>query len=1005
MRYPEDMNRPSGRGPGTFSPRARAWLIGIVVVVVVVVLSARAIARFYTDYLWFGSVGTTFVWRRILLTKVALGVGFSVVFAALLSINLLIAERIAPPIRTMTPEDELLSRYRELIGPRQRSVRIGLSVLFGLVAGIGASGQWNNLLLFRYGGSFGAKDPFLGQDIGFYIFKLPFLSYLVGWAFASAVIILMMLVVSHYLNGGIRLQPGSQHATPQVKAHLSVLLAIVAALKALDYVMQRYELLQSDRGTVRGATYTDVNAQFPALQLLILISVLSALLFLINIRRRGFTLPIVAVALWLLVSIVAGEIYPWFIQSFQVSRKESAREAPYIRRNIQATRAGLGLNKIETKNFNYDPKPADNVITDNASTIQNVRLLDPNVVDQSFTTLQSQFAFYRFTDLDVDRYNIGADGAANQVVLSTRELNPDSLPSQTWEGTHLIYTHGYGVALAPANAVTPKGRPNFLVSGVSPIQIDPSVSSAITLDRPEIYFGASKDVANQNGYAIVDTKRKEKSGDNETSYRGKGGVPIAGFMRRFAYYLRFGDFETLTSDFLTSKSRILYIRDVADRVRTIAPFLSLDNDPYPILVDGRIKFVVDAYTTASTYPYGQLADASQLATTADLRNGGDFNYLRNSVKAVVDAYDGTVTLYLTDDLYGAKDPIARAYAAAFPGLFKSSAQMPANVKAHLRYPEDMFKVQTAMWGRYHIDAPEDFYNASDRWDVAQDPGTSTEGATATTSLDGTSSGRLPRIDPNYLMMKVPGQKSEQFMLFRPFVPYSQDDSKKQLTSFMVAKSDPGEYGTLQVFRMTQETDGKVDSNRNVDGPLTANQSILSATDVSQQLTLLGQGGSKVLLGNLLIVPVGESLLYVRPVYVSASAAGAAPELRRVIVAVGDSIAISDTLAQALQKVFPNAQVVTQEGGASTGSGDSGTGTGTGTGGTATTPDNPADLLGRAVTLFADADAALKSGGSSGLSDFQTKSQQAQDLVAQAEQLLGGTTTTAPTTTVKKSGSP
>jgi uncharacterized protein len=995
VRYPDDMVH--GRRQRV-NPRARTWVIAVIGVLVVLVLSARAIAGFYTDYLWFDSVHHTDTWSTILLTKVLLATVFVLIFFGLIYGNLLIADRIAP-VGFRGPEDELLVRYREFVTPRQRLLRFGVSAVFALIAGIGASGQWNNWLLFRNGGSFGSTDPVNHKDLGFYIFKLPFLSYVLGWLFASVVVVLLIVTVIHYLNGGIRLQVNGQRVTPQVKAHLSVLLAVLALLKAADYWLEQYQLLTSDRGVVKGATYTDVHAQLPAIRLLLLISILSAILFLVNIRQRGWTLPIVAAGLWVLVALVAGAIYPWFIQSFQVSRKESAREAPYIGRNIAATRAGLGLDRVKENNFDYTPLPSDQAITDNEATIRNIRLLDPGVMKDTYTNLESQLNFYQFTDLDVDRYPIGPNGATTQVVLGARELNPSQIPDpKSWERQHLIYTHGYGVALAPANTVTTKGRPDFLIGGV-PIAIDPSVASVVPITKPEIYFGNDPDLEAASDYAIVHTKRREESGQSTTTYRGDGGVSIKGFVRRAAFFLRFGDLETLTSDFLTPQSRIIYHRDVAQRVEEVAPFLKIDHDPYPVIVNGRIKYVVDAYTTADTYPYGQNADTSQLEPDAELRDS-DFNYVRNSVKAVVDAYDGTVDLYMTDTLYGKKDPIIRAYAAAFPKLFKSFSQMPKDLRSHLRYPEDMFRMQTAMWGHYHITRPENFYDASDQWDVAQDPGTAVDGPSP--NADGSAG----RIDPYYLLMKLPDSKAVDYLLFRPFVPHSGSGSKKQLVSFMVGTSDPDDYGQLQTFTMTTlNPDGTRQRNRAVDGPLIVNANILSDTDsqVSQTITLLERGGSKVDFGNMLIIPIDKGLLYVRPIYVRAAAGDSPSALRKVVVSIGERVEVGDTLQEALTKVFPTATISTAEP-------TSGPADVTETGPDTTQPPssttspspavgatNPTGLIGQALSLFQEADEALKTGGAEGLSAYQEKTAQAQALIQQAQQALGGSvpTTTAP----------
>ena len=965
------------------SRRARTVTLVVVGIVVLLILSARAIAGFFTDYLWFDSLGVTSVWRTRLLTQFVLGAAFSIGFFAFLWLNLSICDRIAPPVDRI--DDELLNRYNELVGPRKRTVRLVTSAIFGLIAGVGASGQWDNWLLFRHGGSFGAKDPIHGRDLGFYVFKLPFISYVVNWAFATGVIVLLVVVVSHYLNGGIRMQVSGQRFTPQVKAHLSVLLAILALLKAGDYMLERYSLLFSDRGVVEGATYTDVNAALPALGLLILISLLSAVLLLVNIRRRGWALPAVAIGLWLLVALVAGEAYPWFIQSFQVQRKESAKEAPYIRRNIDATRVALGLDKVVERNFDYTNKPPPSAITDNPSTMRNIRLLDPGVVKQTYRNLEGQLAFYKIEDLDVDRYPIGPEGVTAQVLLGTRELNPDAIPQNTWEARHLIYTHGYGLALAPANRVTAKGRPDFLVGGV-PAQVDPSVASTLPLTRPEIYFGEGIDGETDDGYSIVKTTRKEQNGNDESTYAGNGGVPVNGFARRAAFFLRFGDLETLTSEFLTRESRVLYVRDIVDRVKKVAPFLSYDVDPYPVLVNGRIQYVLDGFTTSTTYPYAQQADTSQLSPAADLYSKG-LNYVRNSVKAVVDAYEGTVKLYLVDqELYGKKDPVARAYAAAFPGLLQPLSKMNAEIKKHLRYPEDLFRIQTTMWARYHISDPDDFYNRSDGWSVAQDAGRDVSQSSATVQAGDPAFAR-PRVEPYYLQMRLPLEKKDGFLIFRPFVPFSEDDSKKQLTSFMVGKSDPSNYGQLEVYTMTRlKADGTRERNRQVDGPLIVNDNILSTTRVSKELSLLNVagGGSKVDFGNLLIVPIDQGLLYVRPYYVRADKEDAVPELRKVVVAIGDQIEVGDSLGAALAKLIPGSQslvtpVVPDAGGTTT----------TTVPGTPESSATPDELITEALGLFDEADAALKSGGSSGLSDYQTKTSKAEDLIRQAQTALNG----------------
>ncbi len=986
MRAPSDMPRPArrrGRRPG----RGRILLVAIAVALFLMVTFARAIAGFYTDYLWFDSLGQGKVFRGVLGAKVALAAIFTGLFFALLFVNLLIADRIAPRFRPAGPEEDVIERYHEFVGTRTGLVRATVALLFGLIAGVGASSHWNDWILFTHRVDFGTKDPLFHTDVGFYVFSLPFLTFVAGWFFAALVIILIVTAVAHYLNGGIRLNTPLQRVTPQVKAHLSVLLGALALVKAAGYWLQRYGLTVSTRGTVDGATYTDVKIQLPAIYLLLMISLFAFALFIVNIFRRGWVLPVLAVGLWAFVAVVAGGIVPAIIQRFSVQPSESSKEAPYIQRNIDATRASMGLADVETTPFDYDSDlPAADLLA-NGDTIQNVRLLDPTIVGDTYQNLEGKFPFYRFNDaLDVDRYEI--DGQQAEVVLAVRELYPPGIPQKSWEGQHLAFTHGYAVALARANDTTPAGRPDFLLQGV-PAQ---SRAEELDLTRPEVYFGEDL-----SGYAVVGTKRAEESGTDETvAYEGKGGVRVNSFLRKAAFALRFGDINPLISNFITSDSRVLYIRDVKDRVQTLAPFLSFDADPYPVIVDGRIVWVLDAYTTTDRYPYAQRANTRQLADDSGLRSR--FNYVRNSVKAVVDAYDGSVSLYVMPNADGSIDPIARAYRDAFPSLFRDLDDMPAELQSHLRYPEDLFQVQTTAWGRYHLSDPGQFYKNQPGWSVAQDPGTeelseatsTSGGATQTTtnaqSSVSTGSGTR-RIAPYYLQLKLPGETRSEFVLFRPFVPFSEDDSRRQLTSFMVARSDPQHYGELRVFEVASDTV--------VDGPAIVASNIESDREIARQLTLLRGPGSEVHQGNLLIVPIENSLIYVRPVYVQASSGARIPELRQVIVVANGQIIMQPTLRAALETIFGTAPE-TNEGGT----------------GEPTTPGEPtapaktaAELLAEADALFAEAEAALQDSPPD-WATFGEKYSAAQDLLdqaldaARAEESSTGssTSTTAPGTT-------
>ena len=950
------------------STRSRVVLLVIAALIVVALTSLRGIAGFYTDYLWFREVGFTPVWRGVLGAKVLLAVFFTILFFVLLWASLTIADRLAPRFRPLGSEDELVQRYRDVVGPHAGKLHAAVAVLFALIFGLGTSSQWQSWLLFRHAVSFGVKDPQFHKDVGFFVFRVPFLSFLVDWAFVAIVIVTFLTVVAHYLNGGIRLPQGpAERVTPQVKAHVSVLLAGLALVKAAGYWLQRYQLATSRRGTVEGPTYTDIHAQLPAIRLLLFISLVAFVLLLVNIWRQGWVLPGIAVGLWLLLAVLVGGAYPAFIQKFRVQPSEIAKERPYILRNIAATRAALGISGVQDNQYQYSTDLTSTDLANDADTIRNVRLWDPAIVEKTFKKIQEIRAYYQFNDVDVDRYTTDK---VIQTNVAARELNPDGVPSQSWVNKRLQFTHGYGAVLSPTNAVTGDGLPDFLVKDIPPIG-DPKIS------QPRIYYGE-----NNNSYAVVHSGQRELdfqsvSGRTEnSSYTGKGGVLLNSYLRRFAFFLRFSDYNLLISNLVTSQSKVMYIRNIGDRVRKVAPFLRYDADPYPVILGGRIVYVQDAYTVTSRYPYAQSADNSELPDGSGLST--PFNYIRNSVKITIDAYDGTMHFYVMDT----KDPLLRAYGRMFPDLFTPRSEMPVELLPHLRYPEDMFRVQTNMYGRYHITDPNDFYNKADAWNVAQNPAAGL--VTQTTTPGGgaqTPGAALPaqrkRMDPTYLLLHLPGDPQESFLVLRPFVPVSQGDKQQNLTAFMTAKSDPNDYGKLQNFVMPR--------GAQVDGPALIDSRIASNELISKEISLLGTGGSRVEQGNLLVIPIKTSLLYVRPLYVE-SDTNPLPELRKVIVVYANQAAMGDTLQEALTTLFGAAPPTLEQKAP--------------TGGTATKPSSPtnvatiAQLLAQADQDFADADAALKAGD---LATYQAKIKDAQAKVAQARQLSSQSSSTTATT--------
>jgi uncharacterized membrane protein (UPF0182 family) len=964
----------------------------LAVILVVLALSLRAIATFWTDFLWFGDIDLESVWRKLLSAKLTLGAATALVFFLLLWVNMLIADRLAPRFVAVGTDDELLVRYRELVAGRQRLLWLIIAAVIAIVPGVSASAQWREWLLFRHGGSFGIDDPQFGTDIGFYVFDLPFLSLVVDWLFGFLVVTTVVVAVVHYLNGAIRLQPMGERVTPNAKAHLSVLLALAALVKAADYWLQRYELLFAPGRSFDGAGYTAVNARLPAIQLLILISIFVAVLLLVNIFRRGWVLPVIVVALWALVAVVVGTAYPAFVQRFQVGPAELAKERPFIERNIEATRVAMGLDEVEQNDFIYDRELTAEKIAEQPANLSNARLLDPSVMIETIQDLEFGREYYRFRDVDVDRYLVdqGDGEVRTPVIISTRELNEGGVQNPTWEKLRLVFTHGYAAAVAPSNGADDRGDPNLLVSGI-PAQY----RGLPELERPEIYHGED-----MGGYAIVGTDQTELTTDQvATRYEGESGVPVSSLFRKAAFALRFGEIEPLISGNLTPRSRVIYIRDVRERVRTVAPFLVLDADPYPVLVDGRIKYVVDAYTATTNYPYSERFDVS---TVAPGQVGG-FNYVRNSVKAVVDAYDGTVDLYLTDTLYGERDPIVRAYAKAFPDLFRDD--IPEALSRHFRYPELLFKTQTEVWGRYHQSDPDSFFNDTDRWDIAQQPpdtGRFEQNGAATVQdltagLTGDST-ELARIEPYYQLMQLQPGAAPRFVLTRPFVLASRDDQARNLTAVLIADNDPGDYGKLsQIVMSTRGADGEVERNNRVDGPLRANQKMFVYPPVSSYQSLVGRSGSQVRFGNLLILPFGDSLLYLRPVYARQDQNGRYT-LQRVVVSAGDDVGFGDTLDAAVadlldgdpDRALANPEDVLDDEVA--GGDEAPTTTQPPTAGT--TGSTPEQLLAAADQRFAEADAALRAGD---LAAYQAAVRDAQRLVREAAAALTTTTTVPPTT--------
>ncbi len=964
--------------------RLRIFLVVAFLVVLLLIASLRGLAGFYTDYLWFSSLDFSSVWWQVLWAKIGLGLLFTSIFLVMMWINLFLAERMAPKMRPAGPEEDVVVKWHQAVGKRRWLVRLVVSFLLALLVGAGVSGRWQEWLFFINPVDFGIEDQQFGRDVGFYVFQLPFLKFLVGWVFAAVLVVFLFTAVWYYLHGGIRLQVrSSSRVQPQVKAHLSLLLGILALTKAVGYYFDQFSLTLSTRGFVDGATYTDVNAQLPVLRLLLVISLFCFVLLVVNIWRRGFTYPVIAVGLWAIVAVLAGAVYPALVQRFQVEPSESTREAIYIERNIEMTRVALGLDQVTQSEFNYIPTITASDISENLETVRNVRLLDPAVMQDTFQQTQGIKSFYDFLDIDVDRYDI--DGFVTQIVLSARELNSGDLPNDSWETRSVGFTHGYGLAAAPANAVDSNGRPAYVLGDI-PAVVEPG-AEALSLSKPGLYVGEGL-----TGYAVVGADRDEVDFQDDddrtesTRYDGEDGVELSSILQRAAFALRFAEPNLLISNEISSDSRILFNRDINERVRTLAPFLSYDEDPYPVVINGEVIWIIDAYTMSDNFPYSQQVSpravrSGDLATT--------FNYVRNSIKVTVNAYDGTVTFYVIDKT----DPLAQSYRKQFGDLF-SDEDPPLELQKHFRYPEDLFRVQTDVWGRYRISEADEFYDAAGAWSVAQDPGNSIGQATLETVVDATGaiiSRSEVRIAPQYLLLRLPGEDSESFVIFRPFVPFSDDDSRKNLEGFMVVHNDPGRYGQMEVY--------EIRSDSPVDGPALFNSNIQTEEEISERVTLLNQNGSVVTPGNLLLIPVGNSLLYVRPLFIEATGTTAVPELQLVIVGVGSKIVIAETFEEALEGAVPNLDIDLQtrsvstqpgQGGTSDGDADTSDSGSTGDDGTdsdagdGTTTETLVGLITAAQAAFDRADAALANGD---LAGYQREIEEAQRLITMAELLF------------------
>jgi uncharacterized protein len=927
---PDDRPLPFPRGGGGSADiNLRRWLIwaGILVAALFLFGFAGRLVNLFTDLMWYDALGRRDVLTTRLWSQVGLfAVGF-VAFAVPALASIWLARRIAPqvPIRRIGQFE---------IPDASRAITLGLVVAVVLLALISAgawSGAWETVLLFVNGGDFGTTDANFGRDVGFYIFDLPFWRFAQSWGSAT-IIGILLLTLGGYAAGAMRWQ---FRLTAPVRAHLSILGALILVVIAAGYQLDMAELSYSTRGiggTIQAATYTDIHAQVPAYVILTVVALAAAGLLLANIWFRTLWALVLAAVGWFVLSILVGGVYPGFVQRFNVEPNELALERPYIAEHIGATRAAFDLDTIDVRPFTGEQQLSRSLFNDNQQTLDNLRLWDYRPLLVTFGQQQILRQYYQFLDVDIDRYPI--NGNERQIMLSARELGDLPPNAQTWTNEKLVFTHGYGITAVPVNAVTPEGQPDYLVSGINR-------EPELPVGEPRIYFGEA-----ETGYVVTNTNTAEfdyplgDQGGETTSWSGSTGVSLGNPISRLLFAIRFGDINLMISNQLTDSSQILFDRGLTERVKELAPFLAYDRDPYLVSADGRLVWIWDAYTVSNRYP-----DAQPLT---DVFPGA--NYVRNSVKVVVDAYDGTVKFYIADPT----DPIINAYARIFPGLFEPLDNMADALKAHLRYPEDLFAAQNEAYLLYHVPADDQgaatFYNQEDRWSFP----------TQQTDVEGV--GRT--IEPYYVIMSLPGEQNAEFVLIQPLVAAS----RPNMISWVAARMDPGHYGERISFRFP--------SDSTTLGPAQIQARINQDSTISAQFTLWSRAGSSVVRGDLLVLPMGDSILYVEPIFLQ-STESSFPEFKRVILASQNRIAFAETIEQGLRQILGEAVVPPPDGGNNGNGGE--------------LPADVAGLVAEAQRLYDAAQTALAAGD---LGTYQARVDDLQAVLDALGELTGAATPSA-----------
>jgi uncharacterized protein len=829
-------------------PRNRLLLLAGIMVFIIIA-GAREIIAFVADWQFFNEIGYETVFAKSFIAKMLAGLAFGLIAFLAVLINLLIAGKRSFPLSGLNPLWGSIPQLQNL--DIDRLLR-GISFLLALAAFLLAfpigMRQWEQALLFLNSAPSGLVDPLFGKDVSFFLFQYPFIQTMITLLRSVIMIVAVMTSVVYVVRGGVVMMDRFFSIDAYVKRHLGILVSLFLLCLAATFYLDRYGLLNTEHGVLYGASYADVHARLVMLSVMTALAVATALAITLFAANRSLAIPLLSLAVLAGVYVLGLKVYPSMIQNFKVSPNESVLELPFIGHHIHFTRYGYGLENVETQPFSASKQLSFPDIRRNLSTIQNIRLWDEEPLLKTYSQLQQIRTYYHFSDVDNDRYTI--NGKYLQVMLSPRELSYADLPGKSWINERLVFTHGFGIAMGPVSGITKEGLPEFYIKDIPPV-----TSAGPKVTRPEIYYGESP-----NDYVIVNTKTKEFNYPTTTEtvyteYTGRGGVRLSSLLMRLLYAAHFGNFKLVLSSDVTNESRIQYYRTIIKRVTAVAPFLSYDPDPYMVVRDdGKLAWIIDAYTQSSNLPYSK-----------PLKGGT--NYIRNSIKAVVDAYDGSIEFYVVDP----NDIMAKTYAAVFPKLFRPFADMPPDIRRHIRYPRALLNIQARMFSTFHMTDPPVFYNKEDLWEIP--------------------SHRQKTMEPYYLITKIPRGTAEEFILLLPFTPSKRDN----LAAWMAARCDGEHYGKVIVYTFPKD--------RLVFGPRQIDARIDQDAFISQQLTLWGQRGSDVIRGSLLIIPIEDSLIYVQPLFLVATDKGGLPELRRVIVAYGNDVVMEETLEAAIQRLF------------------------------------------------------------------------------------------------------